>query len=158
MRIQGIAAALAAGLAVAAPAAAVEDLTGNYEAKLSCKGIDNQVKVKGKVEVGLTLEDLGDGTVHFSLAGFPPGQGILHTEAAKPANGVLSAMSCNKDAENLLGVVLRVDVKTKAGQDDASLKGTAFLFDIPSARSEACKFTAKQVGTGPVKIGPCALP
>jgi hypothetical protein len=157
MRIEGIVAALAAGLLLgAAPAAAIGDITGIYAMKLSCKGIDSGVKGKQKVEGNFYVSDTGTGSVRFETGAYGPAQAYLLTETAKPDLGVLSGMTCTKSALNLDGLVLRVDVKFTGA--DPSLKGTLLIFADGESESSTCKFTAKRTSLGPVKIAPCAEP
>jgi hypothetical protein len=157
MVIKGIVAALAAGFfIVSGPAGAIGDLTGVYDAKLSCKGIDTGVKGKQKVETTFYVVDQGTGSVLWETGAYGSAQAYLLTETAKPDLGVLSGMTCTKNALNLDGLVLRVDVKFTGA--DPSLKGTLFIFADGEAESSTCKFTAKRTSLGPVKIAPCAAP
>jgi hypothetical protein len=64
-------------------------------------------------------------------------------------------MTCTKNASNLDGLVARLDVKAKEGSDDASLKGTLWIFDSPQNASVVCKLKAKRTSTTPPKIDLC---
>jgi hypothetical protein len=155
MHTKGIAAALVAGFWLGSvPAAAVDDLTGVYAAKLSCKGIDSGVKGKQKVEANFYVVDQGTGSVLFEFGAYGPGQAFLLTETAKPDNGVLSGMNCSKNASDLFGVVIRFDVNSKKA--DPVLKGTVLIFEDSSGESATCKFTGKRVSLEPGKIAGCA--
>lgn len=149
--------ALASGLLLAAlPAAAVENLTGSYEAKLKCAGIDGGVKGKQKVETTIDIVDLGGGQILFDMGAYPTGQAYVLAELAKPEQGVVSGLTCEFDADDRNGLLLRADVKTKTGSDTATLKGTLVIFEEPDAESAICKLTAKRVSTVGAKLAGCA--
>ena len=156
MRIEWIAAAVAAVLWFgASPAAAVADLTGTYEMKLSCKGQNGGVKGKFKVEDPFYVVDEGTGVVRFETGQYGPGRAFLLTVTAKPDTGTLSGMTCGKNAADLDGLVIRLDVNSKPA--DPVLKGTLFIFEEPSSQSGTCKFSAKRVSLKVPKIVACAM-
>jgi hypothetical protein len=155
MRIATLVAALAAGSwSLAAPAAALDDLTGVYDMKLTCKNLDSGVSQPFKVDEDFSLVDVGDGTARFETMGFGPGLAFVLTETAKPDRGVLAGTTCSVRPDSLNGLILRLDVNTKPA--DPKLKGTLFFFGNDGSNSASCKFTAKRAATGPVKIGGCA--
>jgi hypothetical protein len=161
MGVRGtLCAALALGLA-AAPALAIEPLDGLYEAKLSCSGIANGVKGKYKFEADVSVVQAGNADVLFLIEGLPPGEAYLLTDAKKPDQGSMSGLSCTLAAGQFVGayqgVSIQLDVKTKAGKDDASLKGTVLLYDRGLNAANVCKLTAKRVSEPPLKLAPCPL-
>ena len=122
--------------------------------KLSCKGVQLGEVNKFKVDAPLYLNDLGGGIVRVETDLFGPGLTSLIAQLAKPAEGVLSGMSCAKSAFNLDGLVLRAEVKTKPGKDDASLKGTLVLVD-PGDESSIWKLSAKRESVKAPKLEGC---
>ena len=153
-RFAGIGLLLAACLG-ASPAAAIEDLGGTYAAKLSCKGIAGTLRGKYKFEAELLIVQVDAGNVLFQLEGLPRGTGYLLSDAAKPGGGTLEAISCALEAGNYQGGALHADVKTKAGSDTASLKGTLVIYDFTLSAGNLCKLTAKRTSTTPVKLPAC---
>jgi len=146
----------------AGPAVAIEPLGGLYDAKLSCKGIANGVKGKYKFEAELSVVQQDDANVLFQLEGTPAGAAYLLTDAKKPEQGTFSGLSCLlfaiDEVGGYQGVSLHLDVKTKAGKDDASLKGTLLLYDRALSAANVCKLDAKRRSTPPLKLAPCPTP
>jgi hypothetical protein len=141
----------------AAPAAAVESLTGTWEGTLKCTGTDSGTPVKTKTAVTINVQD-GDG-VALSIVG-PGAPGIFYgfvvADTAKPLTGILTGATCGVVEEGA-GGVMHVDVKTKTGDLKASMKGDILLMNQEGGDATACTLTAKRVNeTGP---GPllCAL-
>jgi hypothetical protein len=156
MAKHGVVTALAVGSLIgAAPASGVGQLTGTYLAKLSCKGIAAGATGGERTEDEFYIVDLGGGDVQFETGAYGPAFAFVVTELAKPDKGVLSGMTCTKNASNLDGLVARLDVKAKEGSDDASLKGTLWIFDSPQNASVVCKLKAKRTSTTPPKIDLC---
>jgi hypothetical protein len=137
---------LLAALGIGTPAAAVESLTGLYDAKVSCKGIEAGSRGKQKLELEIAVADLGGGQVLLDVPGLGDFDGFLITDLAKPEGGVLSALTCPLAAGNQDGSLLQVDVKTKMGSDAASFKGTLVILDEAEAQS-AVKIGAKRTST-----------
>jgi hypothetical protein len=147
------------GVLAAPPVLAIEPLGGLYDAKLSCGGIANGVKGKYKFETELSVVQQDDSNVLFQLEGTPAGAAYLLADAKKPEQGTLSGLSCLlfaiDEVGGFQGVSLHLDVKTKAGKDDASLKGTFLIYDRALAAANVCKLTAKRRSTPPLKLAPC---
>jgi hypothetical protein len=61
----------------------------------------------------------GGGIVRFETVIYGPGVISLIAQLAKPAEGVISGMTCAKSAFHLDGLVLRAEVKPNPGKDDA---------------------------------------
>jgi len=138
---------------------AIEPIGGLYDAKLSCGGIANGVKGKYKFEAELSIVQQDDSNALFLLDGTPAGAAYLLADAKKPDQGTLSGLSCLLFAIDQVGgfqgVSLHLDVKTKAGKDDASLKGTLLLYDRALNAANVCKLSAKRRSTPPLKLSPC---
>jgi hypothetical protein len=155
MRRTMVAMALLPALWVGAPAAAIEPLTGLYDAKANCKGIQAGSRGKQKLELEIAVSDLGGGQVLIDVPGLGDFDGFVITDLAKPEGGVLSAITCPLAALNQDGSVLQLDVKTKTGGDSASLKGTLVILDEAEAQSAVCKFSAKRTSTTVQKLTEC---
>jgi hypothetical protein len=155
MRRTVLAMGLGAALGVAAPAAAIEPLTGFYDAKANCKGIQAGSRGKQKLELEIAVSDLGGGQVLVDVPGLGDFDGFVITDLAKPEGGVLSAVTCPLTALNQDGSVLQLDVKTKTGSDSATLKGTLVILDEAEAQSAVCKFSAKRTVTTAPKLATC---
>lgn len=156
--IRQFASALAGALCLGAlPAAAVEDLTGSYDVKLVCAGIDSGAVGKQKVETTLDIVDLGGGQILFDMGAYPSGEGYVIAQTAKPDLGVASGMTCDFDTEDRNGFLLRVDVKTKAGSDKVALKGIVVIFEEPEAESAVCKLKATRTSTLATKLDSCQI-
>jgi len=141
----------------AAPAGAIESVSGTYEAKVSCKGIAGGVKGKQKMEVDLQVVDNGDGTLLLDWEGLQNGLGYVLTETAKPENGVVSGIACTLSPAGLDGWAFRADAKIKAGSDEGSMKGTLLILDDVEQESATCKVTAKRVSAVAPKLSGCVL-
>jgi hypothetical protein len=148
-------ASLTAVLLLASPATAVESLTGTWEAKLNCSGIDSGALGKQKIETTIDIVDLGGGQILFDMGAYPTGQAYVISETAKPERGVVSGLTCEFDATAQNGLLLRASAKTKPGSDDASLKGILVIFEEPDAESAVCKLSAKRVSTAATKLEGC---
>jgi hypothetical protein len=151
--------AVVVGILMAAagtPAAAIEPLTGLYEAKVSCKGIQAGTRGKQKLELEIAVADLGGGQVLLDVPGLGTFDGFLVTDGAKPDGGVLSALACPLNAGNQDGGLLQADLKTKAGSDAASFKGTLVILDEAEQQSAVCKIAAKRTSTLAPKLIGCA--
>jgi hypothetical protein len=147
---------LAAALGVGAPAAGVEPLTGIYDGKASCNGIQAGVRGKQKIEFAMAIQDLGGGQVFIDVPGLGDFEGFVIADLAKPGGGALSAVSCPLTVSNQDGSVLRLDVKTKAGSEAVSIKGTLVILDEAEAQSAVCKFSAKRTETTDPQLESCA--
>ena len=155
MRRMAVATGLLGAVAVGMPAGAIEDLAGLYDAKVSCKGIQAGSRGKQKLELEIAVGDLGGGQVLLDVPGLGDFDGFLITDLAKPDGGVLSALTCPLSVGNQDGSLLQVDVKTKAGSDAASFKGTLVILDEAEAQSAVCKITAKRTSTSAPKLVGC---
>ena len=148
---------LAGAALAAAPVGAIESLSGTYEAKVSCKGIQGGAKGKQKLEIDLLVVDNGDGTLLLDWDGLQNGVGYVLTETAKPENGVASGIACTLTPAGLDGWAFRADAKIKAGSDDGTLKGTLLILDDVKLQSANCKVTAKRVSAVAPKLTGCVL-
>lgn len=148
---------LCVGLALgaAAPAGAVENLTGTYEGKLRCRSIASGVTDKTTIPVTVEVGHQND-LVTIDLAGLVEAiQGYVVSAQDKPQNGVVAAASCGFDSQNLDGAVLHAEVRTKPGSEKASIQGTLIRTHPVEYQVELCSFRVKRVSTVPPNLTPC---
>jgi hypothetical protein len=150
---------LCCSLVSAAPAGAVQNLTGTYEGKIRCESLETGgAPEKAKQDVTVAILDGVDGVsvqvVSFSDQAFV---GYVIAVGPKPDLGILSAASCGfASPANLSGGILQGPVKTKAGSDKASIR-TVLTFMNGANVAQSCLVTAKRVSTAePVGVPECA--
>jgi hypothetical protein len=145
-------------LLAAAPASAVESLSGTWEGTLKCQTLDSGTTTKTKVDQTVAIEDLGEEGVVLNLQSTKGlFNGFVVADGKKPQNGILSAAGCGFNQPDLEGGVLQLEVKTKAGDVKASLKGDLLLMDLDEDIAESCTLTAKRVSNSVPKLPLCAL-
>jgi hypothetical protein len=150
----GVCAGLA--LLLGAPAQAVENLSGSYEGKLRCATTTDGLASKTKQDVSVEVVDAGTDGVTFEVVTVEDRiVGLVIEDAQKAENGILPAASCDYEAFEQEGVVARLAVRTKAGTEKASLKGTLLRSNIDTATSSSCTLDVKRVSTVVPKIEPC---
>jgi hypothetical protein len=143
-------------LLLGAPARAIEKLSGTYEGKLRCETTTGGTTSKTRQDVTLQVVDLGDDGVLFEMVGIEDRiVGLLIGDAEKAENGVLPAASCDYEAFDQVGSVARLAVRTKAGTDKASLKGTVLRSNIETGTSSSCTLDVSRVSTEVPEIAPC---
>jgi hypothetical protein len=148
--------ALAAGLAlVAGPALALESLSGVYDAKVKCSGIDGGTKGKQKTTVQMAIADQGAGSLLIDFAGLQTGVGFALTDVQKPDTGTMSGVACTLLPDSIDGWTLQTFAKVKAGTDKATLKGTLIILDEAGGQAAACKLNAKRISVVTPKLSVC---
>jgi autotransporter translocation and assembly factor TamB len=140
------------------PAGAVGDLTGTYEGKLRCVTTVDGVVEKTKQDVSVAVIDAGDQDgVTLEIFGVADRiAGLLIEDAIRDDRGILPAVSCDYEAFDPNGVVVRLEGRTKLGA--ASLKGIVLRTSISlpsSASSSSCTLDVKRVSTDPPDIEVC---
>jgi hypothetical protein len=156
MRVASIVAISAFVLAAAAPAAAIDSVTGTYEGKMTCRQIASgaTTKVKQDVVVGIF-----EGTSNF--IGVDVGDvstaigGILVEDTAKADRAKLVGVECGVSYLNTVGGVLHADVVIKPGSDKGTLKGTLIVMDELAPLGSLCTFTAKRTSTAEPVVDQC---
>jgi hypothetical protein len=150
---------LAAALALsAAPARALESLSGAWTGKLSCKGSAAGNATKSKRDLTLRIVD-GEG-VQMTVAadGAVIGETVrvfLAEDAAKTDRGRFAGVSCDLDAFSLQGLSISADAVVKTGSGKGSLKGTLYRVSPMGVVLEDCTFSAKRTDALPPKIEFC---
>lgn len=140
----------------AAPALAVEPLTGTWEGSLKCQTLDSGTVTKPKSDQTVIISDGGvDGLLMNLVSTKGIFEGFVVADGKKPANGQISAASCDFSNDNLIGGVLQADVKTKAGDEKASLKGELLLMHEVNGIIESCSISVKRVSLKGAAIPTC---
>ena len=155
MRIREIGAfagCAAFALLVGLPAAAIDDVTGTYTGKLSCRDILAGAASKSKQDVSvLVLEGKGGGVALDITAGATTiAQAVvafLVEDAAKADRGTITGPECGLDVVSRLGATVHAEVTIKAGSENGKLKGTLIGMDDESGLARICTFTAKRTST-----------
>jgi len=141
----------AAFLAVAAPAAGLESLSGTYEFKESCKvfgqGTHTVVKKKGLL---LPILDLGGGQALTQFGAAGTLEGYVRAETEKPSRGWLSAVSCH----NLLDAVIHFEV-SMSPSGAVRMKGSYLQATPADGATISCQLRGKRLSTDPPVITPC---
>jgi hypothetical protein len=135
------------GLLAAAPAGAIESVSGSYEGKLICKGVAAGDFVKEKTDVEIGIADDGAGNLILSVSGIGIFEGFVLGSMRKPETGTLSGVSCTLGIVDLAGAAFHAEVKVKAGSAKASFKATLTRMDLGEGRSALCTLKAKRVST-----------
>ena len=143
------------GTLAAAPAGALESLSGSYEGKLVCKGVVAGDFDKQKSEVDVGVFDDGAGGLTLLITDVGTLIGFALTDTSKPDTGTLSAVNCTLDVSTLTGSALHAEVKVKAGSDKATLKGTLTRMNEGGSQSGLCDLDVKRVSTIAPKLSGC---
>ena len=140
----------------AAPAVAVESLTGTWEGSLKCQTLDDGTVTKPKSDQTVVIADSGvDGIRVHLVSTKGVFEGYVIADGKKPANGMISVASCGFNDPDLVGGVLQGDVKTKAGDEKASLKGELLLMNEENGIIESCSLSVKRVSLKGAAIPLC---
>jgi hypothetical protein len=140
----------------AAPGLAVEPLTGNWEGSLKCQTLDSGTTTKDKVDQTVVISDAGVKGIRVNLVSTKGiFEGFVVADGKKPANGQISVVSCDFGNANRVGGVLEADVKTKPGDEKASLKGELLLMDETNGIIESCTISVKRVSLKGAAIPTC---
>jgi hypothetical protein len=146
---RSVALALALSLPVAAlataPAAALENLTGDWYGRWKCTGLHAGEPRKpaewSSVEMHVLDDEAG---VVVSLNSVPL-YGYAVTDASKPSTGIFTGVTCGNMNTDGYGLMAHFEVKTKAGEVRATMKGELIQMSRASAHAVRCKFTATRV-------------
>jgi hypothetical protein len=147
-------------LVSAAPAGAVQNLTGTYLGKIRCESLAaGGVPDRSKQDVTVEIVHDGAGDASVEVVGFSVEAWIGHVVSvgAKPDIGILSAASCGFASPLALsGGVLQGPVKTKTGSDKASIRFVVTVFDEANL-AQTCLVTAKRTSTTEPTLPDCVV-
>jgi len=145
------------GLLIGSPAAAIESVSGSYEAKLRCKGLQGGDFVKAKSDATIGIFDNGAGELVFDVSDLGTLEGFVLGSMRKPETGTLSGVTCGLSAASGQGATLHAEVKVKAGAGKASFKGTLVLMDEGASIASICQVKAKRVSDLTPKLLNCPM-
>jgi hypothetical protein len=148
----------ALGLALAAaPASAIDPLTGTYEGKFSCKGSNAGTPTKAKGDATVLVSDGENVLMRVSENGTPVGGDfiLLHIEeTVKQDRSKVAGADCG-----LLnvgrGVALEADAVIKSGSEKGTLKGIYIRMGEKPSRIDVCTFTVKRTATTDPEVAGC---
>jgi hypothetical protein len=149
--VKRVAVAAAFVVAAGAPAesawAGPGALTGVYEGKATCSGLNNGIPAKEKIPFegkSAVLVTDGGSTAVLSmpiLGGFAV---FVENNSQKPGQSLVNGITCGLDV-TLDGATIFLAAKVKG--DNATLKGTLVILDDAENRSASCKVSLKRVDT-----------
>ena len=152
--MRATAALLLTGL-LAAPAAAIDSLSGVWEGKFTCGSTTATYTTKGsKTAATLFVEDLGGGTgrARFNNATvYPIPIGIV-SGADAPISARIAGVMCGFTPDGG-GAVLQGLAKVKSGSEKGTLTGELIHYGVGSVG--ICRFKVKRTGPLEAPIGVC---
>jgi hypothetical protein len=138
---------LGAAALVAAPASALEDLTGVYVGTLDCAWTNDEESTRGTFGAELHVDDDGAGNAHlYSVnSGFAFRASVV-SPSATPTRGRVGGPACNLLASTG-GYVVHATAETKAGK--ASLRGEFILLRVGASEHlvQVCRFVLRRSPT-----------
>jgi hypothetical protein len=142
----GAAVMAAAGApAVSASAGGAGPLTGRYEGKASCSGLQNGTPGKQKQEFtgkNAVLVSHGSTNAVIQVPGLGPFVVFVENNNQKQGQSLVSGITCTLDT-TLDGATVFLNGKVKG--DNATLKGTLVILDDAENQSASCKISLKRV-------------
>jgi hypothetical protein len=159
MTIEQLAVFAAVALATASPAQAIDNMTGLYNGKMSCKGNQDGVPTKSKGLASVSI--LEDTTIRLlvaldgALLGGPVNVFRL-AEDAKPDRAKIQGLDCPSTTSSISSLTVVGDVAIKSGTDKGTIKGTLIHRNqgVPN-RIDVCTFTVKRTSTELPEVLPC---
>jgi hypothetical protein len=159
MKITKLAVLAAAVLAVAAPAHAIDNMTGVYNGKMSCKGNRDGVATKSKGDASVSVVD--DTTVRLlvTLDSVLLG-GTVNVfrlvDDAKPDRAKIQGLDCPSTTSSPTSLTIAGDVVIQTGSEKGTIKGTLIRRNSPDPASiDVCTFTVKRTSTELPEVVAC---
>jgi hypothetical protein len=129
---------------------------GTYEGKLKCEATDDGIDSKSKQDVTVEVLDMGvDGLTFDVVAVQDSIESFVIVDAKKTENGILSGVSCTLSSNTLTGALARLEVHTKTGKVEATLKGVLIGMSVKNTASSSCKLDVKRVSTAAPQVTLC---
>jgi hypothetical protein len=154
------AAALALGFA--APSAALDDMTGSYTGKMSCKGYVGGAPAKAKSEIAVTVVEGKGVRMSITTAGVPFGDTVALyklEDETKPDRAKIQGLDCTSNVESPQSLTVQGDVVVKPGTGKGTIKGSVIRRDatgMPGTIS-VCTFSVKRTSTELPEVPECPL-
>ena len=150
----------AAALALGAPARALEDISGTYAGKMSCKGYSNAAPSKAKHDVTIEVLEGKVNVLRILIGMNQLGANVQFTmieDSAKQDRGKVGGVDCTLGWLTQNGLSVQADAVVKAGGEKGSLKGEVQHLDAQGI-IETCSFSVKRTSTTPPQLGVCQFP
>jgi hypothetical protein len=139
---------VAAGLTLAgAPALALDDTSGTWEGKISCKGSNQGVATKTKGDLVLQVDEGKGIIVRMTVNGTPFGIATLATtidDTTKLDRGRMAGLDCESQVFTFVHQVLAAEVVIKPGTEKGTMKGSVNALDGAAGTVDVCTFNAKR--------------
>jgi hypothetical protein len=122
-------------------------LTGLYEGKATCSGLENGTPTKRKIEStpkSPALVTHGGTNAVLEFPGLIPFFVFVENNTEKQGQSLVSGITCTLDV-GLSGATIFMTAKVKG--DKVTLKGTLVILDDAGNRSESCKISLKRFDT-----------
>jgi hypothetical protein len=155
----GFGVALAAALGAVPATAGAGNLSGHYQGKASCVGIDGGAPARFKQQFDASspvfVTDLGTGRVLLHLPGHPDFELFVQPVLGIPVQGfsALGGINCPLDLVGLQGGTLMATLKEKAGK--VAIKALLIALDDAGGRTITCKLSLKRVDSVDPAVSGC---
>jgi hypothetical protein len=149
-----------AALAAAAPARAIDPMTGSYAGKLSCKGYAGGTPSKSKHDATIVVVEDKTIRLRISADGAPLGDTVAVFRLAnetKPDRAKIQGLDCPSSNTSPQSLTIEGDVVIKPGSEKGAIKGSLIRRDslgMPAA-IDVCTFTVKRTSTELPEVPPC---
>jgi hypothetical protein len=148
----------AAAVLAAAPASAIDLLTGTYTGKMSCKGQSGIEATKSKSDITIdVVEGMGvllqvkQGPILLAEVV----EALVLESMAKPDRAKLGGLSCLLEAGQLSGIAFQADAVIKEGSEKGTLKGSLIRYESGASIVDVCTFSAKRTSTAAPVLAAC---
>jgi hypothetical protein len=155
--------AAALALVLAAPAAALEDMTGGYTGKMSCKGYAGGAPDRAKQDLAVSVvESKGNPRLRFAAGGVPLADTVLAyvlEDATKLDRAKLQGLDCGSTVASAQSLTVEADVVIKPAGGKGTIKGSLIRRDATAMPGviAVCSFTVKRTSTELPEVPACPL-
>jgi hypothetical protein len=131
-------------LALALPAAALDDLTGTYQGKLTCDSTNATENFRSSMDTAFYVDDANDGSafvyINNTLIVF---RVAIAEPSETPDTGRFGGPSCGFTFA-AGGSLLHGAVRSKEGEDKASLRGVFVLNPLGGPALTSCSYSVRR--------------
>jgi hypothetical protein len=161
MQASRILAATALALGLSALAGAIDNLTGSWTGKMSCKGYAAGAPEKAKHDVSISVVQTKGARLRFVSGGIALGDPVVlytQADATKPDRAKIQGLDCGSNLESIASLTMEADVVIKPGSEKGTMKGSLIRRDASeSGLIPVCTFNAKRTSTELPEIPSCPL-
>jgi hypothetical protein len=154
-------AATALALGLAAPAGAIDNLTGSWTGKVSCKGSAAGAPSNSKNDLSISVVQTKGTHMRFAAGGVALGDPVVVyvlADATKADRAKTQGLDCGSGPESLATLTMQADVVIKPGSEKGTMKGSLIRRDASgSGLIAVCTFTAKRTSTELPEVPTCPL-